>query len=93
MASLRTIKRDIDYLVNEVVTDAYLAFHFNVNKQDEIVAIIKEAVELRNNLFEAVNNPADKKDYKAVKKHFQTLRKEMFTKIDELFTKLSDTLK
>lgn len=93
MASLRKIKKDIDYLVNEVVYDCYLALYFHPEKQEGIVKIMKEAVDVRNNLYEMANNPAEKKNASLVKKHFAFIRSEMFNKIDELFDKLGEVVK
>ena len=44
MASIRLIKKDIDYLVGEVVADCYLAIYFHPEKKDEIVKVMEEAV-------------------------------------------------
>ena len=40
MASLRCIKKDINYLVNEVVSDCYTALYFkDQSKREDIIAI------------------------------------------------------
>lgn len=93
MAKLRTLKKDIDYLVNEVAYDCYLALYFNPDKYSEIVAIMEEAVDLRNNLFELANNPADKHNASLVRKHYAFVHHQMFEKIDDLFVKLSEATK
>lgn len=93
MAKLRTLKKDIDYLVNEVAYDCYLALYFNPDKYSEIVAIMEEAVDLRNNLFEMANNPADKHNKSLVRKHYAFVHQQMFEKIDGLFVKLSEATK
>ena len=36
MASLRRVKKDIDYLVSEVVYDCYLALYFHSERRDAI---------------------------------------------------------
>ena len=69
MASIRGIKNEIDYLVSEVISDGYMALYFNVEKRDAIVSVIEEAVAMRNNLYEKVNNPADKQNKSLVRKH------------------------
>ncbi len=48
MASLRRVKKDIDYLVSEVVYDCYLALYFHSERRDAIVAVMEEAVDARN---------------------------------------------
>lgn len=77
MASIRGIKNEIDYLVSEVISDGYMALYFNVEKRDAIVSVIEEAVAMRNNLYEKVNNPADKQNKSLVRKHYAQIRRDM----------------
>lgn len=90
MASIRGIKNEIDYLVSEVISDGYMALYFNVEKRDAIVSVIEEAVAMRNNLYEKVNNPADKQNKSLVRKHYAQIRRDMISGTDDLFRKLSD---
>lgn len=92
MASLRQIKKDIDYLVNEVVYDCYLALYFNSEKQEDIVKVVEEAVEARNEFYEMANHPVEKHNRSLVKKHYAFLRNELMDRIDGLFDKLSKTV-
>ncbi len=84
------LKKDIDYLVDEVVTDAYLSLYFHPERKDDIVKIIQDTVDLRNTLIEKANNPAEKKNKSLVRKHYAQVRREMFDGIDGLFVRLSD---
>lgn len=92
MASLRGIKKDIDYLVDEVVSDCYLAFYFHPDKQESVIGIMEGALAMRNELFEMVNNPAEKHNHSLVKKHYAFVRNEMMTRVDALFDKLSEVV-
>lgn len=92
MANLRQIKKDIDYVVNEVVYDCYLALYFHEDKQEQIIGVMKDAVELRNDLFQMVNNPTEKNNRSLVKKHYAFIRKEMMDRIEGLFDKLSSVV-
>ncbi len=85
MASIRGIKNEIDYLVSEVISDGYMALYFNVEKRDAIVSVIEEAVAMRNNLYEKVNNPADKQNKSLVRKHYAQIRRDMISGTDDLF--------
>lgn len=89
MASLRMLKKDIDYLVEEVLADCYLTIYFHPKKKDDVVKIMEETVGLRNSLFQKANTPAEKKNKSLVKKHYAQIRRDMFTGIDGLFQKLS----
>lgn len=92
MASLKGIKKDIDYLVEEVISDCYVALYFNDDqkKYDKILVIITEAVEFRNGMFDQANNPPEKNNKSLVKKHYAHLRRTMLEKVDDMFAKLSD---
>ena len=89
MASLRRVKKDIDYLVSEVVYDCYLALYFHSERRDAIVAVMEEAVDTRNEFYEMANHPAEKHNKSLVKKHYAFLGNELMERIDGLFDKLS----
>lgn len=93
MASLRLIKKDIDYLVNEVVYDCYIALYFNAEKKEQIVEVMESAVDMRNEFFEMANHPAEKHNKSLVKKHYAFLREELMERVDGLFDKLSSAVK
>ena len=94
MASLRKLKREIDYLVSEVISDCYACLAIN-SKCDKgaVFGIIEDAVELRNNLFDKANRPAEKHNPHLVKKHYRQLIEEMFDGVDKLFVRLSEVCK
>ncbi len=93
MASLRVLKKDIDYLMDEVVTDSYLSLYFNPKAKDAIVKIIQDAVELRNRLYDRVNNPVEKNNKSLVKKHYKAINDDLYSGIDKLFVRLSEASK
>ncbi len=93
MASLRGIKRDIDYLVSAVISDCYTCVILKKESQDQVLVLIHEAIEMRNSFIDRANHPAEKHNKHLVKKHYSALRTELFVKIDEMFLKLSDICK
>lgn len=94
MTSVKTSKKDIDYLVSEVISNCYTCLYFNPTKnRDEIFAIIEAAVDLRNELISKVNHPAEKHNPSLVKKHYNAIRVEMFDSVDKLFSRLSEACK
>lgn len=90
MASVRELKKDIDYLVFEVISDCfvYSNIHFD-NKSDELSTLISDAVEFRNDLIARVNNPDGKDNPKIVKAYYITVEKDLLTGVDKLFERLS----
>ena len=89
MANLRDIKKDINGLTNEVISDCflYLYIHKDKNKK-EVTGIMKDTLKTRNDLIHRVNHP-DSGDRKKIKKHFGKIRSELVDKMDSHLTKLS----
>jgi hypothetical protein len=86
MASLRVIKKDIDYLVSEVVSDCWTFLYINPDKKaEDVVDIINDAVKLRNELFERVNNPVKEN----VKSHYKAINQDLLNGVDSLFQRIS----
>ena len=89
MANLRYLKKEIDYRLEEVVFDCDMAICFQPYKEQEIFAIMQEAVAVRNSLFVKAMNPAEPHNKSLVRKHYAALRAEMADAFDGLFGKLS----
>ena len=88
MASIRELKKDIDYLVFEVISDCFVYSNVHPeNKTDELSALISDAVEFRNDLIARVNNPDGKDNPKIVKAYYK-LWKKIF--LQELISFLKD---
>jgi hypothetical protein len=94
MASVRELKKDIDYLVYEVISDCFVfsELHGDI-KADELSAIISDAVDFRNDMIARVNNPDGKDNPKIVKAYYKTIQKDLLTGVDNLFTRLSQLSK
>lgn len=90
MASVRVLKKDIDYLVFEVISDCftYSGLHPD-NKTDEVSAIISDAVNFRNDLIARVNNPDGKDNPKILKAYYKSVEKDLFSGVDKFFNRLS----
>jgi len=90
MANKREIKKDIDYLIFEVVSDCYtFKYLFPDKDQKDIDNIIEEAVIARNELIMRVNHPDGKNDKKLVKEHFKKINVDLLTKVDNYFDRLN----
>jgi hypothetical protein len=90
MASIRELKKDIDYLIFEVIADCFVFSGLHPeNQSDELSAIISDAVSFRNDLIARVNNPDGKDNAKILKAYYKTLEKDLMTGVDKLFTRLS----
>lgn len=91
MASVRELKKDIDYLVFEVISDCFVFSGLNPdNKSDELSVLISDAVNFRNDLIARVNNPDGKDNPKIIKAYYKTVQKDLLEGVDKLFTRLSE---
>ncbi len=90
MASIRNLKKDIDYLIYEVISDCFVFSNVHPDiKNDEVTAVISDAVEFRNDLIARVNNPDGKDNPKIVKAYYKAVEKDLLTGVDKLFERLS----
>jgi hypothetical protein len=90
MASVRELKKDIDYLIFEVISDCFVYSNVHPeNKTDELTALISDAVEFRNELIARVNNPDGKDNPKIVKAYYKSVAKDLLSGVDKLFERLS----
>ncbi|MFW5687420.1 MAG: hypothetical protein ACOCXV_00690 [Bacteroidota bacterium] len=91
MASKREIKKDINFLTNEVLETCSLHYHLKPNKEEivpQIHEIMEETLALRNELIYKVNHPD--KNLKGGELHawYAQLLNQMMQKTDEVFEKL-----
>ncbi len=90
MANLRVFKKDVIFLINEVISDCWVYMYLNGEKNlDEAKKIVADAVELGDNIFEQINHyPKDD-----AKKHFKALNQKLLEGVDALFVRLSGLTK
>lgn len=90
MATIRKTKKEIAYLVNEVISNSYMALYFQGESAKEpLLGVINKAVELHNEMISRVNHPVEKHNPSLVKKHYRAIENETMTRIDELFFEIS----
>jgi len=90
MASIRGLKKDIDSLIFEVISDCFVYSGVHPgNKSDEVSTIISDAVNFRNDLIARVNNPDGKDNPKIVKAYYKSVEKDLISGVDKLFIRLS----
>lgn len=90
MASVRNLKKDIDYLVFEVISDCFGFGEIHPDSQpEEVTGIISDAVNFRNDLIRRVNNPEKDNTNKVVKGYFRDIEIDLIKGVDALFSRLS----
>lgn len=90
MANLRTLKKEIDYILEEFVFDCDMAIYMQPSKENEVFALMQKGVALRNELYVKANNPAEPHNKSLVRKHYAALYAEINSGFDALCKELSE---
>lgn len=93
MASIRSLKKDINFLTSELVTQAYLnQFLFKRISNEELAKYIGDALDFRNKFVEQTNHPDGKDNPKLVRVYYKNLRKDMLEQFRSLYETLAQQL-
>jgi hypothetical protein len=93
MANIRNLKKDVDFLTNDVISDAFLALGFHGEKVEEKVsALLEEVVDFHNQTYEKINSAPTGRKKSETKPYFRNIRTEMDKKYREFFEKLSEII-
>ncbi len=90
MASKRELKKDINYLVDEVIGTCMMHQELEGKSKDKKTEdMIGEMLQFREDMITKVNNP-DSKDSsgKELKKYYKSLQSELISKVNEMFERL-----
>ena len=85
MASIRKLKKDLNYLSYELLTEAFAFKHFHPEMEEKkFDDIILSIVRKRNELIARINDKDEIDDSNPgkTKKHFSSIRKDMYGMID-----------
>jgi hypothetical protein len=94
MASIRTLKKDIDMLMSMVLNDCFYIVEYN--PKVDTAAVMKIAgsiIEKHREYRLRINHPDGKDDPKLVKKYYSDLSAEVLETADEAFNALSEEVK
>jgi len=94
MASIKDLKKDIDYLVYEVISDCFTVMSVQPgDKSDDLAEVVGDAVKLRNELFSRVKHPGGKENPEITKEYYKRIKVDLVEGIDKLFERLSKITK
>jgi hypothetical protein len=90
MANIRNLKKDIAFLVSEVISDSQLFILLHPKQNTEAAySIIEDAVEMYNNMLHRANHPNGKDNPKLVKQHYKALSDDLLKQTNSLFERVS----
>lgn len=79
MASIRILKKDINILTYDLLTECYTYKHYNPNLEDKkFDGVIKKIVYLRNDLIRRTNHPEADGDSLNLKTHFRKVKEDLY---------------
>ena len=85
--NLRTIKKDIEFFIDELLDDCFIYFELSGGKNEEKLGeIMGEALDLEDELKDKVNNRP--KEIKAAT-YYKGITKELMERVDGLYDRLS----
>lgn len=93
MASIRNLKKDIDFLTNEVINDAFLAVGFHGKEvEQKVQKLLEDLVDFHNNLHDKINKAPKGKKNNDRKKYFSEIQQEIKEKYPLFFEQLSQII-
>ena len=89
MASIQRLKKEIDYVVSELVVDCFtfMTMQQEPNKP-EVLQIVQDTLNLRNELRNQANHPENKVDSQTTKSYYDNIAKALVDSIEESYQKL-----
>jgi hypothetical protein len=91
MTSKRRIKKEIDYLVSDMIYDCFtFTGLYPQSDNDEVMKLVQKTLTLRNELRNKANHPEQKEDSVTVKAHYDNLADTLVKSLDESYEKLGE---
>lgn len=89
MTSRRRLKKEIDYVVSDLILDCFTYTSLYQKPNDaEALEIVQGALILRNELRDLTNHPEKKGDSDSVKSHYDNIAATLIGGLDEGYAKL-----
>ncbi len=91
MTSRRRLKKEIDYVVSDLVLDCFTYINLYQKPNDEeTLQIVQETMTLRNFLREKANHPEKKGVSEKSKSYYDNIAKTLLEGVDTGYKKLGD---
>jgi len=89
MTSRRRIKKEIDYVVSDLILDCLTYTHlYKKHDDEEALQIVQGTLILRNELRDLANHPEKKSESESVKSHYDNIAKTLIGGVEEGYGKL-----
>ena len=89
MASRQRLKKEIDYVVSDLILDCFTFINMRAKTENEdVLQIVQETLNLRGDLISKVNHPESKDTSQTVKNYFDNIAKVLIDTVEESYVKL-----
>jgi hypothetical protein len=89
MTSRRRLKKEIDYVVSDLILDCFTYTNLYQKPNDEeALQIVQGTLILRNELRDLANHPEKRGDADSVKSHYDNIAKTLIGGVEEGYGKL-----
>lgn len=89
MASRRRLKKEIDYLVSDLILDCFTYANMYAKPNDEeSLQIVQEVLALRNDLRDSANHPEKKGESETSKSYYDKLAQILIDGVEDGYGKL-----
>ncbi len=90
MASIKILKKDVNYITNEIIIECFtFDYLFPDKNKEEIAKIVSDTVIFRNDTLKAINSTTNSSS-EPIKNQIKNIRIKMDAEIKELVTRLQD---
>ncbi|HSV76210.1 MAG TPA: hypothetical protein VLH37_04165 [Bacteroidales bacterium] len=89
MASIKNLKKDINYLIDEVIGTCLIHQYTQQDKTEQLNQIIDEMIEYRESMLNRVNNPDVKDNGQSLRNYYRSLFDELLEKVNGAFDQLN----
>lgn len=90
MASRHRLKKEIDYIVSDLVYDCFTFINMRQQENNEdVLQIVQETLTMRNDLRVKTNHPENKAEGQSTKNYYDEIAKELVSSVEGNYEKLS----
>lgn len=89
MTTRRRLKKEIDYVISDLVLDCMTYTHlYNKPNDEDTLRIIQDTMTMRNRLRDQVNHPEQKDNAQSQKSYYNQIAKTLMEGVNDGYNKL-----
>jgi hypothetical protein len=94
MASIRNLKKDIDFLTSMVIIDCFQYINYSENAdQESAFALVRKVIASGNDLRDRASHPDGSENPALVKKYYRKIGEDLVKVCDQAYEELSKIIK